>query len=814
MANVETIQSENTDPNKGVDQSTVTESTIQTIQQPAPPPLAIKYAAQPTDQVAPVAPVYDNIDEFKTVQEVELPVELPKPKKAIDYVVRESDGNVKLSRGNRGNNGDTARKMTEEFEAEEAAQAEAALEPPERGIDFTKEKEQAEALKNEQLLQAEQEASIQARNIKNQFSHLASRNKDSGFVNSKNLAAFRDANNTLNDKRLNLNNQFSRDMISMGMEKARQDAEFNNENYQAWQNSNNDVINTFLDAGDFEAATDYALELSEVDDNPTWKKFKNPKYLDILKEGFDVEANNNFRTNVLTGINDTATRFSGSTGFQRKQAKDDILNLLDTQPISAEGYVDDFFEFLDPKEYSFFDISDADSKIIDRYKNGDIDFKDPTLRDIFAEAYMKDINRKFEDQKLEDSLSGVSDTVKNNSIGASIVRNLLSDSSGSSITFDPDSTITGSGITEFSMYNTAISADNIGGITNVPGLDIFFEDWNNEPFVDVGDGTTYTMEDARSEKVDVNGTEYTQGELTDMYLDYHKEKQREFSKITDPTQKSNFDVMNKEEFLREIGGIINNGVTDREGIEKAIRGQRTIDGVDVGANEVVIDGEPTHFEDLAFNPNEIADEDTRQTYIDILEGNTSINSLSDNALLDLLAAGTDREDYFEPKIMEELGIQSIDAPSSLQRGSKVQDKNHVFSSENLLDTLNSFDFENGSAEGVIVMDGVLYEVDAQAGRKHPSKDAKWEPAVEWNLTPVGGSDKITYHTWIPTLGGQTDKGRASELAEQWMLDPTRDPAKKSDDTLEDVERGLEIVTGIPSRDTAGKIIDIGKKIFW
>jgi hypothetical protein len=759
---INTITDDNIDPNKGVAQ--------QTIQQPAPPPFAIKEAAK-----APEPNIRDNIQRNADGSLKTTMGKAPEgaiPSFATQKQLDPSQVTVKPIQT-------VTDPQVQEVKSVEATPITSGVtEPPRKGIDFTEQEQQLEELRQAQVLQAEQDAANQARDIKNQFSHLASRNKDSGFINSRNLAAFRDANRTLNDKKLNLNNQFSRDIINLGMEKARQDAEFNNENYQAWQNSNMDTINTFLDAGDFDAATDYALALSEVDDNPTWDKFKNPKYLDILRENFDVEANNNFRTGILSNVNDIATRAGSFEGFQRKQAKDSILNLLDTQPLSGEGYVMDFFSFVEPKDYDELGISEEDSAIVDRYKKGEIDFKDPTLREIFSEAYIRDINKKMNDANLEASLSGVSDTVKNNSIGTSIIQNLLGDSSGSSITFDPNDSLTGSTITEFSMYNNAINADNIGQIVNVPGLDVFFEDWNGDAFVDLGDESTYTMEDARDDKMMINGTVFSQGELTDMYLDYHKDMRREFDKITDPTQKSNFEAMNKEQFLRSVEEAVSNGVTTIDGIEQAVRGQRTVDGELLEGNEVMIDGKPVSFEDLEVDPNSIENERVRNLYIGILEGNESLHSLDDNQMKQLLLAGATSDDFFNPAIVDQLkqsgDLISFRSPTQLQ-GAKVTDKNHPFSTENLADTLKSLDFEDGSGSvrGFIEMDGKLYTVDGQPGSHHPSKDGKWESVIEWNLTPLfdtEGSQSIPYRTRFPITGKSNTSSRARALATEWLSD--------------------------------------------
>jgi hypothetical protein len=672
---------------------------------------------------------------------------------------------------------------------------------------------------------------IEQKNTANTFSHLLAQGKDNGFINAKNLVAVRDANRRYNDSKLSLDLQFIKDSgdiykreydntfklandaynknisidetltsrlgslgdslmdlqnsIDEGASQSEIDSkreeitmQFNAQQLanDEWESNVKNLIDSYVELGDIETASEIAKQASELSDNSFYSIYSDPNILKELTVNDTLEKQETW-ARTSDQIKQLALTASGADAITLQQATERITALLATQPVKGEVMMKTHFGSIDESEFDELGIDETDKAIIEQFKNGKRNFDDPALQEIFANSYIADTTNDMKRQEVADMLdqANISQRVKDSLWGNEAVTEWLSEGQTSDwidVDIEGDD-IFGEGATRLYFYNREINPNDADSLSTLPGFDITLEGFkgdNNDPDIFIGD---HTPQVARSKDITVGGETYKQGDLMDSYLDYVNRFGKKYSGMSNEEKLNAGEPLNRDQYEAELrNATIKDGRTDLNDLNNTLFGQRTIDDVGIEQNQYVgADGTiKTINEEVS-----ALDKEDISTVISILEGETNPNNLSFNDFHKLL---TNTDGTLKGGVVEQLEDSNIiqaDAidNAKLERGQKITQTDSPFSMNNIDATLDTLNYEDGVFTGNILygVPRVPYKITVGPGRYHPSKGHKiWQSTADITLTPASGQgEPITFKSELPGIGNTGWSGSTRTPADTGAL---------------------------------------------
>jgi len=637
---------------------------------------------------------------------------------------------------------------------------------PKRGIDFTETERLLEQRKADTEADLNRRVTTQKAADFNTLTHNAiAKNRDSGFLNATKMHTIRSNNNRLFDGLNTINTQFTNDMIGLSREKAKADADFNDQEFMDWQNSHNDVYNSLLEAGDFDAAFDYAKTVADAGGGASWDARANPGNESVLRANFDKNITDQFNASIVNPNLEIALGTNLDSPQSMGENKNRIKQNLNLMPDQADWHVKNFFSAFDsenPQAFDDYGLEDqADADIVKEYLDGNIDFTDPDLQDIYAEGLI----RSMKSQKDISDRRAIYGDLYTKYQSSPTATNLLDAVTKSNFGESGAVSFDGSNI---STYGIPLNANNV----NVaPGLDYHFSDWEGNDYVD---GTDFNFETSLDDPIQVGNTTFTNGELNDMYEQYHIEQGKDYSTLPDD-QKGILrqQVFNKDEFKEEIQNLLQDG-NSKADLPSLLSGKKKVDVAEGEQPEFIEsdqfvspDGETTNFSQLGIDIDAF-DPDERAIVESITQGDKSIHDLSSDELTNLQSMDDDiLRNLADAGYMNRSSVTTDQfTPGSggiLDIGNNSS--NNMFTGENTINLFNSL--KDGS--GYVMIGEDMYFVNGKAGR-HNTKGNSGIPVIDWTITAVTGDksgEKETYKGQLTDDSGgvtRVDRGNASSFA--------------------------------------------------
>jgi hypothetical protein len=606
---------------------------------------------------------------------------------------------------------------------------------PHRGIDFTESARLIEQQKIDTDADLNRITAAKTKADINTLSHdTIAKNRDSGYVNARNLAVIRSNNNRLFDGLTASDNLFTTRMIALSNEKAKAEADFNSDDYQAWQNGGNDTYNRLLESGNFDGAFEFAEAMSDAGGGPAWEFRANPINKDAVKSFYDKNITENFNKNIVNPNFDIAVGTNVDSMQSMGESKNRIIQSLNQMPDQANWYAKNFYSGFDstnPASFEAYGVDNqAEADIVQEFIDGNIDFTDTDIQDIYAEGFIKVV----QNDKSKSDLKSIYGDIATKYQGSPTATNLLNAITDSD--FGENGAVNFDGST-ISTYGIPL---NVNSMETAPGIDFYLTDWDGNPYVD---GSDFNFDTSLDDPIEIGGVMFSNGELNDFYQGYHDEMGTEYAKL--PEDQKNIlgqQVMNQDEFKEEILNLLQAG-NSKEDLQNLLSGKKKV--VVEGAAPVFIeedqvvkpDGTIVNFSSLdididAFDPDE------RKIVEDIVSGKDgfSIHDLSEGELTQLQSQ--------HPDILRKLadagylGRSSVTVDQFTKGNHGILDvsnnsTNNMFTGENTIELFNSL--KDGS--GFVMIGEDMYFVQGTAGR-HNTAGGKGFPIIEWSLTALTG----------------------------------------------------------------------------
>jgi hypothetical protein len=606
-----------------------------------------------------------------------------------------------------------------------------------RKVDYTQLMELAEADKTKSIQQLEEDAAVAEQNAFNRLTHDGlAKDRNSGAYSATKMATIRRANNLVFDGKRAIDANFTKTMLDIAEKKAIEDADFNQEQFKYEMQNNQDLLNSFIDSGDKEGARDLAA-LLYAQDPVVYSKFGNEKYLDNMFKAMDKEANVDFEETTWKGFLELAA----NTSANEETIKQNMQLKMDENPEIMSMRMDNFFDLIPEDDYENLGINDADKEIIKLFNDGDIDINDPDIREIFVDAYRKDIANETRETNIKNQFGDMYDQVKGTAMEGFLdeVVDVSLDPNKNSFDYD------GNG---FYTYGQALTGENIG---EAPGVDYRFSDWDNNEY---GEGRTFL--DSESQYLDGDLSEFTNGQMNELYSNYHKESSKKGLSINE--------VMDKDRFRSEVEDFVNKqeGEVTTTQIANFLKGKSMSEtGITAREDQVIVDDKPTNLSEFGIDVDDYVgrDEDL-QDIKDIITGEKTLMDIDVSKLnkeeLTSLADSGKVPSYSNTNLtLNEITIGMGDAFTWDDQGVDFQGDNAV----DLYNSLQSGE-PGGTKTGRMVIGGQVYYVKAEPTVKEFKGKGNNSPAVQWTLTPLTGEgtlDTNETQTIVGTLSG--DEGR-------------------------------------------------------
>lgn len=615
--------------------------------------------------------------------------------------------------------------------------------PPERGIDFEETEKIAQELRDDEALRLRSETSKLAASSFSQLTHDAlSQSRDSGYVNAAKLASIRRSNNVLFDGLASLDQTFTQSMLELSREKVLQQADFDEEAYQEWQSTQADILGSYIDSGNLDAAIEYGKSVSLADpDNPFWDKFNNPDYVANLKITQDKALSNVYNSDIKINARQLAINARPGDLINMTETIDSLITGWDQMPAFATEDALTFFGSLTPSDFEEFGMDDTDQELAQLFQSGEIDWSDNEFKKMYAEAYIN-----YNQSELK------KDTIKA-AIGADTYAQFSNDPSATKF-FDElvNSNFGADGVIGFNGTNMETYGQSYVGSTiiNAPGMDYIFQDWDFNPYSEGTNGNNFEASAAEDTFIlnegETGERSYTGEELNTLYEEYHRKQSKRFKEGED------VNPMNMRDFKEQLENILSN-----EEIKAAIDASANpddvtasiLDGETVGAGGVTIgtnefldsEGVKHNFSEFDIDINDFTGrngKDAEDIKL-IMSGDKTIHSLTPDELSSILAT----DELNDGDIMKALGsVGAITRTSGSidnfifgdNNSISVEDNpNNPLTGQGAIDVLQSL--ENN--EGWINIGDDTFRVSGT------STAINGKPGVEWTLIPLGGGEVET-----------------------------------------------------------------------
>jgi len=696
-----------------------------------------------------------------------------------------------------------------------------------------------------------EDRSTESKNIANGFSHLFAQGKDSGFINAANMSAMRDANRRYGDAKLQLDLQFMQESNNaynkqfdtvMNLQKGMLDKSISIDeatasrmgalgeslmNYKLavdsganqvelnnlqnsikiqfdaqnqldseWNSNIKSQIEGLISQGMIEEASALANEAAKVSDNGFFSYIQNPDVVKGLMKNNDAQSA--IAWNTLTPqLDQIALNALGMDGVKQEEAARLMFDMMKLDPERSKLFVDAHFKNIDESEYAELGIDGVDAEIMKEYISGARTMDDPMVQQIFAGSYAKDlaIQNKRKDTESMLAEANIPSFIQDSIVGNEIVQEWITEGMTSdfiNIDVSQDNIFGRAGINRIEFYGRQIDPTNTAELSNLPGLDVAFEGFGDNPDTFQGD---YTPSIARSKNIDINGVGYKQGELIDSYLQYVKEFQKNWSQQSTEGRAALGEPFGKDEFERRLKNAVSEKINDKttennyvdlNEFRKSLMGTATT----VTSDQYVKNGKTIKLEEAVG----ALDEDNKKILVDVLEGKTNINDLSQREFYNLVGKN--------PAIVDQLeksDIMKADAviDSQLHRGKVINQKGHTFSSENLNNVLSDLKYNNGVYEGNILYGtpSAPYRIQVSPDTAHYSSSSDtWDAVAKITLIPVGDANdgaQIELQTRLPDWKGDNSRfstkssGTNADRAMNWSRDYFKqfEPAETNSDIL-------------------------------
>jgi len=404
----------------------------------------------------------------------------------------------------------------------------------------------------------------------------------------------------------------------------------------------------------------------------------------------------------------------------------------------------------------------------------------------FGEAYIKDVNDGVEASNSESLLEeyGVTQAMIDSGAGGELITDWLNsgmDGDGLQIELDEDPMFGQAGISEIRFMNKEYP--DATSLSYAPIIDILFEDFNNEPI-----NEKYTFENAKADTVIVNGKEYNQGEMFDVYVANGKRGQTEYGKLDKDGKDAFPDLMNKDDFLRAFTEYERTEGGGLQGFRDKLRGVKTIETAE-GEEDIVLvvkedymgsDGQQHTKGDFWDNLNE----EQTSNLENVLETG-GVNSMDSNSLKNLIFRSggdektQDADSFVVKELMDQGGLGEIDPTTSLKDGI-FREEGTPYSAGTIQETMRDMNYNAGANryEGYTMYEGMPYQVILTPSHSERNGGDLSDPMIGVKLKPLGhGTEDNEVNMKVrlegsPVVKDSAVKAPASrvsmERAERWF----------------------------------------------
>ena len=593
-----------------------------------------------------------------------------------------------------------------------------------RGID-TKELERLakERLEQEQA-RIQEQATVELQNIKNLFSHLTATGKDSGFINSTNLAAARSAAKAAGDEMFRYRTNFNNEMYNIAKMKAEQEAGFNEQAYTNWISGNNDQLLKMAEAGDFDGVSELAGQLAELDTGNNFIQWQNPKFIESFKKRFDVNARSDFN-NTMRNVDQYAANADLNSPTSLNRAIDTIIaNVSSSELGNLE--ITNTINSVDEAEWDALGISEDNKNILREFKEGKRDYDDVDLQRAYADLYIREFHDELKRKTTEEQFGNVPDYITNDPILSGIYEALINDTAGV-VNINNEDLASELGVNQFSVFGKRVDfVNDPDAISMIPGLDIYFADFNGMPYVG---GYTKEIADAQP----IEGLPQNQGYYSNIYKDYIKKKGAEYENLTSDLARETFEVMNFKQFINNIKESkgISTDSTEKDILEQSMGG--IVDGKIAGIPLSEFESDPRSLDKY------------RDEFIDVLKSeNINELGLTPNELKGMLTELSSKDDWYANQgVMDLIDQGKITViPDINKEGWNTFDTNpdHPLHGEKGEAYIKSI---GRDGKGYIAIDGEIHSVKAIPER-YKNGNGNWVPIIVYEIAPLSNPTNKYY----------------------------------------------------------------------
>jgi len=628
------------------------------------------------------------------------------------------------------------------------------VEPPKLTFDETE--KQAAEIRDEEIKRALEQESVDQQNIKNAYSHLLAQGKDSGFINARNMSAVRNAAlqryNVVSGSEM----RFAQNMMDLSKEQARNNFAFDKEQYEEQVTTHNNVISDLISNGELEAAAEYADALGDSY-NGRFKWVNNPTWYNSAKKLQDenIKAEIEGKGGVLDqmrGIALSAKGLDTAHGISR------IKDLMTTNADYLGTFVIDTFGSIPKDEYEEHGIDATEAQIVERFLNREIDLNDEAVKDIFANALVHQQQKMLSDQEIEKEFGPYAERYSNDPYMAPVMEAIINankDGSGSLEIGDG----------QISTYGLTIDGRNM---ENAFGIDNKVKNWDDELYGPNNPRNESSLDEPVGEDGSVLN-EFSQGDLNEMYDEYHKKMSKKYKSLTTDVQRSEFreGLLNmagfRDKLERELAkeGVNANNVADI--MISGISFEESIGGTAEDKLSELAGGEPIEY------LNKEAADDLADT---LSKGETPsrymIESIPREDLIKLAEGGAFASDKTMDFTTDNFGnMYTTRAGNSILDAKDNKDDN-MFTGVGMTQLLEKLDSSN---KAVVMIGNEPYNVSAEPHYWRKEGDvAGGMPTVKWTIFPVGGdpddTGRIIYGEITNENGDAIRTAHAKKYAEE------------------------------------------------